>query len=120
MARVHPSFVWIKDCAQLRNDIEALRPNKSRFTQYDPIAPVTVRIGGQYVFFDTMANIPVPVGAFPESMLERYDHLFCGSFVDQVDKTHTGLLARHKAIYENPLLAKGILRQQEEYFYGKT
>lgn len=114
--RVHPSFLWIKSVEKLRSDILTTNPNNSRFTHYDPIAPVTVRsLGEGFYFYDTLANLPVPIQHFDADMLDRYDHLFCGSFVNLVSPE---LLATHKAIYANPLLAKGIWRKQDEYFYG--
>lgn len=116
MPRIHPSFVWITDCGKLINDIAMVSPAAKRFTKYDAISPTSVFVNGKCFFFDTFANLPVVCGKFDVNMLNKYDHLFCGSYANDVDKSLAGFLDYHKAIYVNHSLAKGIWKKQDEYF----
>lgn len=118
--RLHPSFLWIKSIKQIKF---LLRDKlNSPFVPKDYIKPVVVMgNNGQELFFDTCSNLFLKIGGetFTEEMLNKYDHLFCSTFVDEVSK-NTPLLKslskNHKIIYNNPILSKGMWKQQQQYF----
>lgn len=113
-ARLHPSLMFINTIEDFRNKL----PELPKQVPFDAIAPFTVMQGSNLIFHDTMTNAYDLFGGqvFDEIMLNKYDHLFCSSFVDDVDKKIAGLRATHQMVYSNPQLAKGMWKQQDEYF----
>jgi len=118
-SRIHPSLFFIRDTEEL---VEALPKAQSRHTPIDYCAQAVLFNNVTPIFYDTLANLshaPVSKEYFEESMLDRYDHMFCSSFVDEVAASTPELKhlpELHKQFYNNPSLMKGIWKQQEEYF----
>jgi hypothetical protein len=123
--RLHTSLLFFPDVARLRTAIEQVRQVRVCF---EPFRPVMVPIGGGWHFFDGSAGL---FGAlrdemrhFEECHLEAYDHLFCGSFSDEVLKklqqdfapayrdVHLKAQADHRSV-------KGCWRLQEAYFQAR-
>lgn len=119
IARVHPSFLWVKNCHFLR--VQTTSPVSSRFVPNNIIKPAVVFDGGRWIFYDTCASLSNILGAqsFTEDMLNKYDHLFASTFVKEVAKETVELLhlpSLHNSIYNNPQLAKGMWKEQDKYF----
>lgn len=112
--RLHPSLFFIKDAQGLN----ALLPKSYKFVPCNPFSPIRLPVNGVDTFYDTLSILYHYLGgdSFQEPMLNCYDHLFCSSFVDEVSTKIPGLSETHKAIYDNPQLAKGMWKKQEEYF----
>jgi hypothetical protein len=112
--RLHPSLFFIKDTRTLKS----MLPKPQRFMPVTPFTPTRLCVGGVERFFDTLAVLYSYIGGepFDHLMLNKYDHLFCSSFVSEVDKLIPGLHKAHEEIYKNPSIAKGIWEVQESYF----
>lgn len=136
-SRLHTSLLFI-DPARLRHMrkvyLEQIptafyspRPNLI----YPQIVPLAIPGGmpvmynmQQNLFFDTCSMLYHAVGgrAFVEDQLDCYDHLNCGTISDLVGPTMTDgkMQEHHRMIFENPELAKGIWRKQQEYLESRS
>lgn len=109
MPRLHTSFLYIKDCAQLIEAIVAKYPDCQRpvvgpFCPCDPFKPDVKFFNGQAIFWDTCATLFNMLGGTPfgQEHLECYDHIFSSSFAhiirqhvcDKEDYDHVYELAR--------------------------
>ena len=76
------------------------------------------------LFFDTCAMLYHAVGgrAFIEKQLDCYDHLNCGTISDLVGPHMTDgkMQERHRMIFQNHELARGIWRKQQEYLESRS
>jgi uncharacterized protein (DUF736 family) len=76
----------------------------------------------QRYFSDTMASLTgllMFCKPFSEVELNKYCHLFCGTFLNKASKV-LGLEFKnvHKEVSSNPNAGKGLWKQQEAYFYA--
>lgn len=71
-------------------------------------------------FADTLAVAWHALGgsAFSEEQMDAFDHVSCATYADLIAGSYpdTNMLAAHAAIYENPELARGLWRQQMDYW----
>jgi hypothetical protein len=123
MPRLHTSLLCVNP-PRLR---DAVRRYEMEFPQtvYNPLTnlfrPLVVPMGEYSTFFDGGALLYNAIGgqAFDENMLNRYDHLHCGTISDIVAPHLT--LGRYMTennlnLIANPSAARGIWRQQSEYY----
>jgi hypothetical protein len=122
MPRLHTSFLWVEDVARLRERIVELQ---RRHFDFDPFAPYMFPQGGRWHRFDACANLFAALEgemhAFGEIELNAYDHLFCGSHLDQVlemldPADRTALRQLHSDVRKDYRTLQGAWRRQEEYF----
>lgn len=76
--------------------------------------------GNMRFFSDTMASLTgllVFCQSFTEKELDKYCHLFCGTFLNKATKFLGPEFERmHKQVTQDSNLGKGLWRQQEKYF----
>jgi hypothetical protein len=122
LARLHTSFLWIRDVAALRERVSALM---TTYFDFDPFPPRMFAMDGAWYRGDTMAflcgALPEEVQPFGEEELNAYDHLFCGSHLDLVlrdvpHETQMFLKWAHAQALADPSRLRGLWRQQEDYF----
>lgn len=78
------------------------------------------RLGQLPLFYDTMAGVWHALSGEPFGELQNscFEHLNCGSYVDEIGKT-TGLKdleAFHRAVYADVNLARGLRVKQQEWY----
>lgn len=118
VSRLHSSLMWLPDLERLR---ALFRQRAARF--FDPIGHKVVQIGAHWVFWDVMAGLyhlfKAESHAFGDAELDAYDHLFCGTHLDQVidDLGAESVIARgSRMALEDLASIKGYWRQQQAYF----
>jgi len=127
MPRIHTSFMWIPDVAELCREVAGIRAGHFDFV---PLRSVSMKIAGQWYRFDTggslYAAMPGKMSSFTEEHLDCYDHLYGGCHVDWVFPiTHSRaqeLLARthaHAKAGDFEAL-KGMWRIQDAVANGKS
>ncbi|MEE9238244.1 MAG: hypothetical protein V3U58_01645 [Thermodesulfobacteriota bacterium] len=124
LARLHTSFIWIHDVKLLRNKIEE---NSRKFLGFDPYINFTYKDANSdnWVFLDCGASLfsafESEVFSFGEKELNSYDHLFCGSYADEVfprlSVNARKIFQRHHRWAKNDYTKlKGIWKEQDKYF----
>lgn len=127
--RLHPSLLYF-DPAKIREKLDVYRaqfPETTFDPEKDLIEPsyMPVRENDKHqrvsnIFYDATAGLWNAIGGTPftESILNRYDHLFFGTISDLVAPYYPQERFRetHFAIFENPELARGAWRTQEEWY----
>lgn len=121
--RLHNSFLYInpaKFCAYANRIVEL---------EYVPVAslikPLLIPSKLKSIFYDTLAiayNI-MYCQVFPETVLDKYCHLHCGSLLNTVGESflpEVNLKEVHKQVCANPALGKGMWRQQKEWYKQQT
>jgi hypothetical protein len=120
--RLHTSLLWIPDVAVLRNTINSI---KESYFDFSPFRPIMVNIDQAWHRFDTTAclyaGLEKQLYRFTDQQLDLYDHLFCGTHVNNVSPSINEEYARiftemHFKVKNNHLALKGAWRLQEEYF----
>ena len=119
MPRLHTSLVMIPDPGALAQRLHAL---ESEYFEADLIRPTMLRLEGEWLRWDTLGTlygaITEQCTAFDEALLNRYDHIFCGSHLNKIlSKYQVPRLAEahHQAMQDYTQL-KGIWHLQEQYF----
>jgi len=125
MPRIHTSFMWIRDAAELREEIERIGADHFDF---EPFRSVSMKIAGRWYRFDTggglYAAIAEKVSVFEEEHLNRYDHLYGGCHVDWIlpimhTRAQELLASTHACARDGDLAGlKGIWRVQDEVAQG--
>jgi hypothetical protein len=120
MPRLHTSFLWIPDPAQLQAEIDRIR---TRHFDFHPFLSFSTKLGDAWIRYDTGASLYAAisgrVASFTARHLDRYDHLFGGSHLDLLDPHYSdemrGMVRRiHRLAKEGDLAPlRGIWRQQE-------
>jgi hypothetical protein len=89
-ARVHPSLFIVPNARALMAEIETLRNGRAYLR---PFEGYTFYDGSEWRMFDDLASLYSLLGHrayhFGEAELDKYDHLFCGTYLDQLD--HMGM-----------------------------
>ena len=120
--RLHTSLLKVSDPEGLKSTIHNIAQNKF---EWRPFMPVMLEINGQWIRYDTAAalyaSIKTLAKPFGIKELDAYDHLFCGSHLDQVlprlGAFGEGFLGIHReAANGNIKKLRGIWRIQEEFF----
>jgi hypothetical protein len=82
------------------------------------------RRGKKTLFYDTTAGLWHALGGkpFTEKQNACFEHLHCGSYSDAVGKCPElkDLPAVHEQILKQPSLAKGIQKQQNEFYRSRA
>jgi len=123
MERLHTAVMWI-DPGLLRSAmrewmarIPAPWGQKAEFPLVRQ-AFVPLQQGRKRVtlFYDTLAGVwQAGIGTpFTEEQNQAFDHLHCATYADVI--TLQGLRATHEAIYRDHTVARGMRRQQDEYY----
>lgn len=121
-ARLHGSLLYI-DPAMVKAGVSTWLSQFPK-TDFNPpanlIHPLVIPSGSESYFHDTCCLLYQAIGGseFNEAHLDCYDHLNCGTISDLVAPHVTDLRMReaHFAVFENPLLAKGVWTSQDEYY----
>lgn len=120
VARLHPSLVWFNP-QLLRAAIRAW-PGKHEFfgsVQTNLIQwSLVPRRGDDLYFYDTLAGLHHALGGqvFTEEQNAAYGHLFCGTYADVLSEHHPNLASKHDAVWDNPEIAKGFWKDQQEWY----
>lgn len=122
--RLHTSFLQIRDCKQLIQDIEQAYPMGVRCPEYAPLNPFMPRvefISGTPYFWDSTSCLYNILGgtAFGPEQLDCYDHLNSASFLDIMAENMengAGFREAHKLIASNPQLLKGVNLIAQRYY----
>lgn len=123
--RLHSSLLFIPDVARLRAAIERAQ---ERWYFFDPFRTLMVPMQGRWHFFDTPSGLynayPNEMRHFVEAELDAYDHLFSGSFSDEVLERLQPDFAPayrdvHAKVQADHRLIKGCWRLQEKYFQSR-
>jgi hypothetical protein len=125
MARIHPSVMWVNPvklrCA-MRNWPGLHYFFRSVEIEYCRWHFVPVMRGGkqEILFYDVAAGLHHAFGGthFTGEQNGKFAHLFCGSYSNLI-KEHLDLTDMHKAVCANPNLARGLWKQQQEWYKSK-
>jgi hypothetical protein len=83
LPRLHSSFLWIPDARRLDDE---LRRIAATHVDFRPFLPVSVRLGGMWVRYDTGASLFAALGdhvsLFTDENQACYDHIFGGTHLD--------------------------------------
>ncbi len=122
--RLHTSLLFV-DPERLRAELAAhqLSFHESRFNPRADLwravtVPERTRAGVVNHFHDTACLAYQAVGgtSFTEDQLGAYDHLHAGTWADELDPAVPGLLAGHAAVWQDRNAARGLWRQQNDWF----
>lgn len=124
MERLHTALLYIdprefRQFNQLhREQEEAAHPFP---IQLDLVKPVRFALSNRIMFNDTLGQAFHTLGgfAFSPEMLDCYDHISCGTYLDLLDKKIPGSLDRQMDYVLHPEKAKGLWRQQQKYLEGR-
>ncbi len=125
-SRLHPSLLFV-DPFTLAQELDGWQSG-FKVTRFNP--PVTsfsaftlaerTRAGVVPHFYDTGSALYQAVGgtSFTNDQLDAYDHLFAGTFVDELAAVidDADLLAAHQVAWENPGRIRGAWRRQNDWF----
>lgn len=126
--RLHTSFLWFTDCAKLRNALREAYPQgyntlnrTNEFAPFNPFISCVQFVNKTPLFWDTCSSLYNTLGgeAFKEEHLDCYDHLNSTSFGEvmyKVMECGDDLKKFHEAVKKNPLLAKGMWKNDEAYY----
>lgn len=125
-ARLHTSFLWIKDPGDLNERIKSIENNHA-YLPCNPLRPVLVYDYGRPTFYDTLAilchALPKPeVNVFEETHLDCYDHLNCASFYHEMlerwetEEQRAEFARIHKLATDNPKELRGLWRKTQSYY----
>lgn len=128
MSRIHTSFMWIPNPAELCRRVDTFR---ARYFDCAGWQPVMVPHNGSVIRWDTGAAITDmlndDVEGWDGPWDGRYDHLFCGTHaslvLDSIPEKYRGPWKRaHKQAVSDPHLVRGIYAVQRAFFseYGQS
>lgn len=123
-ARLHTSFLQIRDCQELLKIINVAYPMGKKMPDYaplNPFKPVVSFVNGIPMFWDSCAVLYNMLGGvkFTEEHLDCYDHVNSSSFVDIMSDNMTDgaqFKEYHRQVSENPLLLKGANLASIKYY----
>jgi len=79
----HPSLLWIQAGNKMRELLVKQHPS-GPFSFFSPFGQQMFSLEGKWYFFDTASSLycaaPGLMQPFNKEVLDRYDHLFCGSY----------------------------------------
>jgi len=117
--RLHTSFMYFLDTSAIR---DAIKKENLRYVTFDPISPFISCYQGRRHFYDTTANLYQLIDGeiFDEEMMDRFDHLGCGSYIDKVEQIRPdifkGVNKDYKAFFNDTLLMKNLWKNHNEYY----
>lgn len=138
MARLHASMLYIDpvQTRQLIKEYEAEFPETPFNIKTNLFAPTIVpilranpevqnEVERINYFYDTCGLLFNAIGGhgFGEEHLNCYDHLNCGTIIDYVAPHFPNgetLREFHQAVYQNPELARGVWRKQDEFYRSQN
>jgi hypothetical protein len=123
MPRLHTSLLMIPRPDLLMQRVHSVETD---YFDSDLIRPMMVPMNGEWVRWDTLAAmfsaIPEECAAFDVSVLDCYDHIFCGSHLNNVMARQN--MPQLKQVHEQAIAdyskLKGIWRLQQEYFLERA
>jgi hypothetical protein len=120
--RLHTSLLKFSDPQHLQSLTHSVR--KTKF-EWQPFQPTMIEVNGKWIRYDTAAvlysSIKPLSKPFSKKELDSYDHLFCGSHLDQVLPKmgpfgEVFLEFHNQASKGNLSALKGIWKIQEKFF----
>lgn len=119
--RIHPSLFVVPDPKAL---LKELAPINERLWYFRPFEGyTTVNAAGEALCWDTCASLfsalPKAAYGFGENELDRYDHLFAGTYPDRFERMLMrpefvrAFTRAHEVAKTNPAALRGIWRAQE-------
>ena len=118
VSRLHTSLLWLPDLEKMREIFAKRAPR-----YFDPVMHQTALVGSEWVFWDTLAGLyhmfKDRAYGFGEQELNAYDHLFCGTHLDQVINAigSDSIIAQGAHLARTDIQSlKGYWRQQDQYF----
>lgn len=115
--RLHPSLLYVNP--------KVLKEKLDEFIKGFPPTPFNPLVNLFHPihlppdeFHDTCGLLHRAVGGhrFSEQVLDRYDHLFCGTISDMVKGDDGKMTDRHLAMMADPMSMRGLWKHQDNYF----
>jgi hypothetical protein len=106
-SRLHTAFLVVPDPPKLRKAIaKAYTSDFPQFIPFDPFAPVMTFLSGVPFFYDACSILRHAVDGemFKEDMLDRFEHLYSGSYAHKLPTNHQKFI---NSVFKNPQIAKG-------------
>lgn len=119
--RLHTALMWI-DPVRYRDGVAKLKVNLSHpFGMRFDMELIRPRIYPEHLEFylhDTLGAAYHALGgsSFSDFILDRYDHLNAGTYLDLLDEKIPGSRARQEVMIDHPELARGLWRQQQKWY----
>lgn len=120
--RLHTSLLFVRPL-EFRDAIRAWRAARPELyypIDFNPWTPQWIPDGpaSPMEFFDTGALAYGAIGGarFSEQQLDAYTHLHCGTWSDVAGRSIPGLLQGHAQIMYDPAAARGVWRQQDQWY----
>jgi len=128
MDRLHTALLYIEPEAFLEyrrqkdeNPAATLHPC---FTPMDLVDPVrfAMRMPGRIWHHDTLGQAYHVLGGepFSEEILNCYDHVSCGTYLDLLDEKIPGSRERQMEYVRHPETARGLWRKQQKYLESRS
>lgn len=120
VARLHPSLMWFNPTV-LRAAMRAW-PGRHQFfnsVQSNLFQWSWVPEHGRPLkFYDTCAGLYHALGGqqFNDEENKAFEHVFCSTYADLIEKQHPNLKAKHDMLFENPAAARGMWQEQQEWY----
>lgn len=124
-ARLHTSFLIFNSTDFIRNKT-GFSSLVSSFIPVDYINPFIACDNRVETFYDTCANLYHAFGGehFSENILDRYDHLGCSSFIEELENKcggpFNGSTDFHKNIQKNVAKVKGLWKVQDKFYADRS
>lgn len=120
VARLHPSLMWFNP-QKLKAAMRGWpgRADFFRTVEMELIRWSFVPLNGKLYFHDTCAGLHQALGGtrFTDEQNAAFEHLFCGSYHDMIEKVgNDNLQAMHAEIFNDPNLARGLWEVQQERY----
>ncbi len=126
ISRLHTSLMWFNPVEvrlAIREWICRVPPIWMCSADFPLIRQTFVPAPDCTVFYDSCAALYHAIDGivFTQDILDRYEHLHCGTYSDLIEPhlSVKGMGDIHRAIYEQPQLAKGLRQQQNEYYESR-
>jgi len=114
--RLHTALLFVHKPQDMMHKIKTLyRPLLPQFCPYNPFVPTVVYHEGKPIFYDGCALLfhQLRGEAFPPSMLDKYEHMYAGPYIDTIPR-HKEFLSQ---VTFDPTKAKGFRATIMDKYY---
>lgn len=117
LSRLHTSLLMINPVA-IRDIPRRLNASNPFWVGLDAVKPAHYALDGDIYFHDTLGQAFHAVGghSFSEDVLECYDHIGCGTYLDLLDESIPGSRLRQESLLARPESARGLWRKQNKWY----
>lgn len=132
--RLHTCFLFIRSPKELLHLASCSNPRHGCHPQFKPylvqdlVSPSYEHINGQPVYYDTCAKLYHAIGgyAFPNEVLDQFDHLNSASFYQAMlpefttEEARNGFVLSHSLAENHPQGMPGLRKGQEIYYQERA